>query len=209
MNPFDLHFFHLLNGLAGHHPILDALMIIFARYSPLLYALLFIVAWFAQPRGETSRRHALVVAACGGALALLINLIVAHFWFRPRPFIVLPHDSLTQIIPHTGDASFPSDHVSAAFGFSAACWGRAARWVSWSFTLVAVLVMVARVYTGVHWPTDVLSGLVVGLIAGRVAWLLSSLLWPLTRLGLRLTIEPMMRQSRAKTGTRTNRERRQ
>lgn len=187
MNPFDLNVFHLFNDLAGHHSILDMVMIVFARYSPELYALLFIIAWFALPRGELTRRHALVVAVCGGVLALIINVIVAHVWFRLRPFVVLPHDSFTQLIPHVADASFPSDHVSGAFGFSAGCWGRADRWVSWSFTLIAVLVLVARVYTGVHWPTDVLAGLVVGVVAGRAVWLLATPLWPLTRMGVRLT----------------------
>lgn len=187
MNPFDFTVFHLLNRLAGHHPILDIVMIVFARYSPALYALLFIIAWFALPHGELARRHALAVAVCGGVLALLINLIIAHIWFRPRPFVVLPHGGFTQLIPHSSDASLPSDHVSGAFGFSAGCWGRAARWVSWSFTFIAVLVMVARVYVGVHWPTDVLAGLAVGVATGRAAWLLSTPLWPLTRIGARLT----------------------
>ncbi|MDA3922909.1 MAG: phosphatase PAP2 family protein [Salinisphaera sp.] len=187
MNPFDLNIFHFLNHFAGHHPVVDLVMIGFARYSPLLYALLFIIAWFAQPRGERPQRHALVVAAGAGVLALLINMVIAHFWFRPRPFAVLPHDSFIQLIPHGADASFPSDHVSGAFGFSAGCWGRAARWVSWSFTLIAVMVMVARVYTGVHWPTDVIAGLVVGIVAGRAVWLISSLFRPLTRIGLYVT----------------------
>lgn len=191
MNPFDLTVFHLLNHLAGHHLILDGVMIVFARYSPVLYALLFVIAWFALPRGELMRRHALVVAVCGGVLALIINVAIAHVWFRPRPFAILPHHSFTQLVPHIADASFPSDHVSGAFGFSAGCWGHAARWVSWSFTLIAVVVMVARVYVGVHWPTDVVAGLAVGVVAGRVAWLLSTPLWPLTRIGVWLT-----RQSR-------------
>lgn len=187
MNPFDLAAFHFLNHFAGHHPIVDMVMIVFARYSPALYALLFIIAWFALPRGELTRRHALVVAVCGGLLALLINVVIAQVWFRLRPFEILPLHDFAQLIPHVADASFPSDHVSGAFGFSAGCWGHAAPWVSWSFTLIAVLVMVARVYTGVHWPTDVLAGLVVGIIAGRAAWLLSTPLWSLARMGVWLT----------------------
>jgi undecaprenyl-diphosphatase len=50
-----------------------------------------------------------------------------------------------------------------------------------------VIVMVARVYTGLHWPTDVLGGLAVGILAGRAIWLLAKPLYIFTRFGVWLT----------------------
>lgn len=186
MNPFDVTVYHLINHFAAYSTVLNPIMEFFARYSPELYAVLFVIAWFALPKDDTKRRHALVVSACAGVLALIINVVVAHIWFRPRPFTVLSKGSYTQLIPHSNDASFPSDHVSGAFGFAAATWGRGPTWIRYSFTTIAIIVMIARVYVGVHWPTDVIAGLVVGIISSKVMWRFSWLLRPLTRLGLRI-----------------------
>jgi undecaprenyl-diphosphatase len=186
MNAFDTAVYHWINGLAGNWPVLDFIMSFFSEYALEMYAVLFILAWFILPRSDSKYRHSLVVAVFAGVFALILNVIIAHIWFRPRPFTVLPPGSFDQLIPHAADASFPSDHASGSVGFAAASWGKSAKWISWLFTIIAVIVMVSRVYTGVHWPTDILASLVVGTIAGRVMWKLSPLLQPITSFGLRL-----------------------
>lgn len=180
MNSFDLTLYHAINGLAGKSAILDFIMAFFARYALEIYAVLFVVTWFALPKPDIRRRHALVMSGLAGILALLINVIIAHYWYRARPFAVLPHGTFTQLIPHSADSSFPSDHASGSFAFAAASWGRAPRWTQWTFTGVAIVVMFARVYVGVHWPTDVLASFVIGMIAGRVIWLISRFVYPIT-----------------------------
>jgi undecaprenyl-diphosphatase len=186
MNSFDITVYHFINHFAATPNLLNPIMVFFASYSPEVYAALFVVAWFALPKENSEQRHALVVSVFSAILALLINVVIAHFWFRPRPFAVLPKGSFTQLTPHPADASFPSDHVSGGFGFAAAAWGKTAKWVSYSFTTLAVIVMIARVYVGVHWPTDVLAGMVVGIVASRVMWRLNPVLRPITDLGLRI-----------------------
>ncbi|HEX3015968.1 MAG TPA: phosphatase PAP2 family protein [Desulfobacteria bacterium] len=186
MNSFDLKLYHLINGAAGHHPFLDRFMAVIANYSLEVYIVLFVIAWFALPRPTVKERHALVIMGLAGVLGLIINIIISHIWFRPRPFRVLPQGSFTQLIPHSPDASFPSDHTTGSFGFAAGSWGKSAKWVRISFTLLAVLNAIARVYAGVHWPTDVLAGMVVGIICGRLMWKFSRQIEPLTNFGLRL-----------------------
>jgi undecaprenyl-diphosphatase len=184
-NAFDLNVFHAINHMAGHTPILDDTLGPLAHYGLEIYAVIFVIAWFALPRREEKKRHALVVSAVGGVIALLINAIIGGFVFRPRPFTVAGIDA-TQLIPHPADTSFPSDHVSGGFGFASAAWGNTARWFSWLFTILSVLMMFARVYVGVHWPTDVLAGLVIGIISGQIAKVFSTPLRIITRLLLKL-----------------------
>lgn len=186
MNTFDLAGYHFLNQWAGHFHALDIIMAFFAQYALELYVVLFVIAWFTLPKPNIEQRHALVIMGFSGILALIINVLIAHVWFRPRPFVTLPKGTFTQLIPHSADASFPSDHTAGSFGFAAGSWSKAQRWVSRSFTALAILVAMARVYGGIHWPTDVLAGVVIGLISGKVMWRFELFFKPFTNFGLHL-----------------------
>ncbi|MDA8335466.1 MAG: phosphatase PAP2 family protein [Peptococcaceae bacterium] len=186
MNPFDVWLFYRINHFAGVWPVLDRVMILFAQYGIFAYAVLMILAWFALPRRDENQRHALVTAALAGLLALAVNWALGLAWFRPRPFVVLPRHTFTQLIAHAPDNSFPSDHAAGAFAFAAGSWGRTPRWITVTFTVLAVIIAVARVFVGVHWPTDVLAGMVVGILSGRILAWAEPLFRPLTALGLRI-----------------------
>lgn len=179
-NPFDLSIYHFINGLAGYSRGLDEIMIFFAKYALEFYALLFILAWFVLPKRDLGHRHALVIAGLSGVLALIINVIISHVWFRPRPFTVLPKGTFTQLIPHSNDASFPSDHTSGSFGFASGSWGKNTKWISATFTVIAMIVMISRIYVGVHYPTDVIASIVVGFISSKIMWQFSRFFFPLT-----------------------------
>jgi undecaprenyl-diphosphatase len=186
MNSFDVTVYHFINHFAGHHPVIDAVMKFVAASALEIYAGLFVVAWFALPKSEEPKRQALVASFCAGLLALVLDALISSIWFRPRPFTVLSPGSFTQLIPHPADASFQSEHTSGSFAIASGSWGKSAKWVSFSFTILAVLTMISRVYTGVHWPTDVIGGLVVGIVAGRMIWKFEWLVITLTRIGLRI-----------------------
>ncbi|MBL0388984.1 phosphatase PAP2 family protein [Tumebacillus sp. ITR2] len=178
---WDVLVYHFFNQFAGHVPVLDWFFSKIAEYSLEMYAVLFVMAWFTLPKQEVGKRHGLLLAGVAGVLALLINFVISHVWYRPRPFVTLPEGTYTKLIPHDPDASFPSDHTSGSFGFAFGSADRTANWVSRSFAILAVLVMISRVYCGVHYPTDVLASVIVGFIASRISWKLSGRLVPLTR----------------------------
>ena len=180
LNPFDTTVYHWVNGLTGHSRILDDIMIFFAKDALEIYAVLFVIAWFVLPKKDIQNRHALAMAGFSGVLALVINVIISYVWFRPRPFVMFHKGTYTQLIPHSDDASFPSDHASGSFGFAAASWGKQQKWIRYTFTILAIIVMFARVYVGVHYPTDVLAGMVVGILSSKIMWNFSRVLFPLT-----------------------------
>jgi undecaprenyl-diphosphatase len=76
--------------------------------------------------------------------------------------------------------------VAVGTGLAVGALGHSRRWVTISIASVTVIVAIARVYVGVHWPTDVIGGAVVGFAAGRAVLLGSRYLLPVTRLVLRL-----------------------
>ena len=71
---------------------------------------------------------------------------------------------------HTeSDKSFPSGHTTAAFSAMTAIFLVGNKRVSWLAFLFGILMGISRIYLGVHYASDVLGGILVGLIAGSAA----------------------------------------
>lgn len=95
---------------------------------------------------------------------VIVDDVVKPLFERPRPFEVLPEIQLIDARP--ASPSFPSGHAAMA-GAGALAAGRmlpAARLLLWP---IGLLIGLSRVYLGMHWPTDVLSGLLLGF---GIAW---------------------------------------
>lgn len=111
------------------------------------------------------RRQALYVGASVGVATVLTTLL-KYAVRRPRPALTYPD---IQPLTLETDPSFPSGHTSAAFSFATALSLQYPRWyVAVPAYLWAGGVGYSRLHLGVHYPSDVLAGAVLG--AGT-AWL--------------------------------------
>lgn len=95
---------------------------------------------------------------------LLCNVLLKPLVNRTRPYDLLGYET---IIPPLGDPSFPSGHTSASFAAATAIYAIDKRWGIAAYLLATVLGF-SRLYLGVHFPTDVLAGAVLGTVAARL-----------------------------------------
>ena len=91
------------------------------------------------------------------------NLLLKNLLARTRPYEIVP--GLQRIIEAQGDFSFPSGHTgcsfAAAVGFCVMC----PRKFGIPAMVLAVLIALSRLYVGVHFPTDVIGGALIGTAA--------------------------------------------
>jgi undecaprenyl-diphosphatase len=178
----DASVYHSLNNFAYRHALVGDLAKFFAQYVVFIligaFALLWLIRTTRGPLLDEGSRVAIFAGAVSVVLGLLIAKGIGEIWDRRRPFVVLHH--FHKLIPHPPDASFPSDHVtgSAALAVALMLYGR--RGMGAVALLVALLIGVARVMVGVHWPTDILGGFGVGAFAALCVFLARA---PVTRLG--------------------------
>lgn len=95
-----------------------------------------------------------------GGLAVLV-LVIKFIIRRERP-----QGEWGAIYRNTDPHSFPSGHAARAAMLAVMAWGLGPAWFGWTVVLWVPLVSLARVATGVHYLSDILAGLALGVVAG-------------------------------------------
>lgn len=116
---------------------------------------------------KTRRSGAVILAALVVDL-ILCNGILKNLVGRTRPFDV--NTSVSILINKPRDFSFPSSHTAVSFATVAALFLSGEKKL-WKIALVAAaLIAFSRLYLYVHYPTDILGGIVVGILAGYIGY---------------------------------------
>lgn len=156
----------LINGWAGKNALLDAAMVFAAKY------LVFVV--FAIALGcmiylilQKKWRPVMYFFA-----TLVMSFIVLYFMglltIDHRPFM---DHQLTQLIAHAPGKSFPSDHTTVATAIALGILVFTPfKKLGWMLVVFAALIGFARIFVGVHYPYDIIGGLLTGGIGAGIVW---------------------------------------
>ncbi|MBQ8526938.1 MAG: phosphatase PAP2 family protein [Lachnospiraceae bacterium] len=106
------------------------------------------------------------------ALALIFSLLFTNLLIKPlvartRPYELI--DGLTILIGKPHDFSFPSGHSSAAFAVAWVIFRQLPKKIGIPAVVYATLMAFSRLYLGVHYPSDVLGGVILGILYAMAA----------------------------------------
>jgi undecaprenyl-diphosphatase len=170
---------------AGHDPsspILWIAALVAERSAWLCVALVAWVAWRRPPQ-----RAYLMACLCACGAAALLAHALANAIQMPRPFVV---GLSPAYIEHGARGSMPSAHASVMFTLALVlCLRPALRDLGLAIFAIALVTGWARIYVGVHFPLDVLGGLLLAVVIALVFALLA--------LGVRRIVKPMVARDAA------------
>lgn len=123
---------------------------------------------------KTRKVGCMAVMALLGTL-LVNNMILKNLVARTRPYEVI--EGLTYIVMKPTDFSFPSGHAGCSFAVACIMFRRLPRRYGIPALVLAILISLSRLYVGVHYPSDVLFGMISGILISYGAEMLVSRLW--------------------------------
>ena len=127
-----------------------------------------------------TRKYGMVVLAALALDMVLCNGILKPLVGRARPFTA--NLSIQLLVSKPADYSFPSGHTAAAFAAVLALFFAGEKKIWKGALVLAVLIAFSRLYLYVHYPTDVLAGVLVGCICGYAGnWMIKKIPAKLSR----------------------------
>lgn len=157
MDNFGL--FFLIFGISNKSYALDSLMIFGAEH--LIYLMLILVFLFTI-KGNIRERKSFIIFLISFPIMVLVIKLIHLFFFEARPYVT--NDILPLISYRADDASFPSRHTAISFVMALPFLYYKSKW-GIPLLLLAIWVGLSRIYVGVHYPLDILGGIIVGIVS--------------------------------------------
>ncbi len=118
---------------------------------------------------KTRRAGILSLVALAGSLCIT-NFWLKNYVARVRPYEVI--SGLDCLVEKASDWSFPSGHASAAFASAVVIYKSRPKRLGVPCMILAFAIALSRLYVGIHYPTDVICGMLIGTLIGLIVfWL--------------------------------------
>ena len=148
-------------------PLLTAIMVFFSRIGD--SGIIWIVTGLVLLIPRKTRRGGFDVLICLLAAFLINDYVIKVLVARIRPYDVI--NGLTILVPPESNFSFPSGHANSSFAAALALTLAFGKRGALAY-IPAVLIAFSRCYVGVHYPSDVLAGMLVGTLVSLAVYLL-------------------------------------
>jgi len=158
----DFYLFGGLNSLAGKYFWLDTLAVFFAQYFEYVFIFLLVLLL-----AKSFKKYAYIAVEAFFAAILAKEIFVdtiRQLFPRVRPFV---EKQIYLLIQHPVTASFPSAHAAFYFAIATIVYFHNKK-IGLVFLISASLISIARVFSGVHWPSDVLVGGLIGVLSALI-----------------------------------------
>ncbi|MDY6833958.1 MAG: phosphatase PAP2 family protein [Chloroflexota bacterium] len=187
-----------INDLVGEWPLLDSLMRLMVNdyFIPVSLTLLLLGLWFMGKNRIQRDAHqvAVLTATASVGITSAVVKIINLFYDAERPFEKMPElvETANRIFYLPTDPSFPCNAAAITFTIAAGIWTGNRKLAVVAF-IGAGLMSFARVYAAVHYPLDILGGMIIGLIClyftQRVIMpLIQPLINPMLEIGKKLSL---------------------
>ena len=148
-------------------PILTSIMVFLSRIGDFGFVWIFIGFILFIP--DKTRRGAVDMLICLLAAYIINDLVLKLIFERVRPYEVI--NELKILVPPESTYSFPSGHANSSFAAALALTLAFGKKGALTY-IPAALISVSRCYVGVHYPSDVLVGMIVGTAVSLAVYLL-------------------------------------
>jgi undecaprenyl-diphosphatase len=169
----DIQLFHFFNNFAGQSRIFDTLIVFLAEYLQYVLVAAFLMLLYFAAYSRREKLYIFWTTIISIVVArFVITEIIRFFYHRPRPFLALEAHKLianSDWFYSDTEWSFPSGHSAFFFAMATAIYLYNKKW-GIGFFIAAILMNVSRIIAGVHYPSDILGGAIIGIVVGRVAF---------------------------------------
>lgn len=143
--------FLFLNCLANKNSVLDAIWVFFAQYAIFIFGLV-LIYFFYRDKKFFFRLTASAI------LTVILVALIKKIYLFPRPFL---QEGARLLITHLADSTFPSKHTALAFALAMGVFFKRKQ-LGIRLLVLASFIGLSRIIVGVHYPLDILAGILIG-----------------------------------------------